>query len=80
MGHTGEAPLLGVGVAVADTTRLHPDADLPRSRFRSLPLAKLERTAGLGYLNDSHRAQLENVRAHYPHSLVRRGRERVSPS
>jgi hypothetical protein len=53
---TGEVPLLGVGVAVANTAGLHPDPDLTRSRLRNLPLAELERTAGLGYLHDSHRA------------------------
>src|SRR5439155_4903468 len=62
---TGEVPFLGIGVAVANAARLHPDADLARSRLRNLPLAKLERTPGLGYLDNSHRARLERVRAHY---------------
>jgi hypothetical protein len=47
----GEVPFFRVGVAVANTARLHPDADLTRSRLRNLSLVELERTASLGYLD-----------------------------
>src|SRR5438105_4691510 len=36
IGDTGEASVLGVGVAVADTAGLHPDARLPRIALRTL--------------------------------------------
>src|SRR5205823_17173 len=55
---TGEVPFLGIGVAVANTARLHPDADLTRRRLRNVALTQLERTAGLGYLDDPHHARL----------------------
>ena len=50
---------------MTNTTRLHPDADFIRSGFPDIPLAKLKRTASLGYLDNSHRARLERVRTHY---------------
>jgi hypothetical protein len=50
-----ETPVLGVGVAVADAARLHPDAHLAGAGLRNLPLAELKWPASLGYLHDTHR-------------------------